>query len=370
MQTPVKQLKIGTHVLNLDNLSLRVTYKILSNVIGCGNITKHLARNKQLLTKLSMAQSTESQFFVRLKGNDSKDFYNYFYLTDVNSESGIHSEPPGDKLMSKGYPFFSSIPANDTKKLSENLLLATKKSSVDRSKVLDTMCKELYSDNFVEAIQRRHEVDQLEAVRMATLQVFQLVQKEHFSCELSNLFVNSLKDWPASISTNASIFTALAFIELINSQSNNCPFLEPIMCLFRRIFYGPQSKQHSQYGTDNISTILRTRALEGWGLLLTICSLDFVYILVQSKIIDELTELMMNHSDAEFRIVCGQVIALIIELGQLRQNEYFEENISDTCIVMKNIINDRGSASCSRRKFLKNSLRKVVKYVEVSERSI
>ncbi|XP_037029507.1 interferon-related developmental regulator 2-like [Bradysia coprophila] len=141
-------------------------------------------------------------------------------------------------------------------------------------------------------------------------------------------------------------------------------FLEPKMNLFRQIFSGTQSKHHKtlkENSTHKLLTNLRTKALEGWGLLLTLCSLEDVCILVRDKIIDELTELMINDSNAEIRIACGQLISLIIELGRLRQSKYFKQNMSDTCVAITDIINDRNSG---KHKLQNSSLREVLKYVE------
>lgn len=255
---------------------------------------------------------------------------------------------------------------------------------MERAKLIQNICNELYlfpNDKLenqrnvilvviLKAMKRGDEAEQAAAVRMATLAVLQSVREERFCCELSNEFLKFLNHSPAAISTNASICTALAFIELANNNElNNSPFLEPLMNLFRQFFCGAQSKQRKtlkENHIDETSAILRTRALEAWGLLLTTCSLDVVYTLVNNKIIEELTVLLMNDLATEFRIVCGQVICLIIELGQLRQSEYFEENMLDTCIVIRNILNDRRSASSTKRKSLNTRLRAVLQYVEVS----
>lgn len=223
-------------------------------------------------------------------------------------------------------------------------------------------------DIIVKAMKRGTEPEQLAAVRLATLTVFKLGRTERFCSEITNLFLNSLRRLSSSHATNASICSALAFIELVDHEQDNGSFLESAMSCFRQIFTGV----HSNYKTMNkddpeeLPVTLRIKALEAWALLLTLLPPEDVSSNIDSQQIKEFTDLMVDNSSVEFRIVCGQVISLIVERGRINDSNYLHSDTPDLCYTIKNIINDRKNATGDKRVSQNTHLREVLKYLEVT----
>lgn len=265
----------------------------------------------------------------------------------------------------------------------KNLQLATQKSPIERTKALKAICDEL-QDKLVphtfladqknvileiifKAMKRGSESEQLAAVRLATLTVLQFGRDERFCSEISKLFFNSLKQSSATISTNASICTALALIELVDDEYSTNVSFESVMNVLKQIFYEshPRYKSSKEDSSNEQSNLLRIKALEAWALLLTLCSPKDVCSIVKSQMIKDLTE-MLHSSNAEFRIVCGQVISLIIEQGRMHDSGYLKSDIPEICNVIQDLVTDRRSISRDKRMKQNTNLREVLKYLEVS----
>lgn len=238
---------------------------------------------------------------------------------------------------------------------------------MERTKALEEICKELsleplalssgqknaVLDIILKAMKRGSETEQLAAVRLATLTVLQLGRDERFCSEITNLFLNSLKHSSTSITTNASICTALAFFELVDNERANSALFEPVMNLLVQKF---SSNEHAD--------LLRLKALDAWGLHLTLCSPKNVCSIVKSKMIKDLTG-MLHTSNAALSIVCGQVISLIIEQGRMHDNSYLKSDIPEICNVINDVINDRRNNNRDERKMQNAKLREILKYLEV-----
>lgn len=251
--------------------------------------------------------------------------------------------------------------------------LAASKSS-DRVNSIQEICKELplLPHDFVvdqqnailaiisKAMKRGTEQDQTAAVRMATLTAFRLGRKERFSSEISNLFSNLLNaKSAATVSTKASICTALSLIELLDIENGNDLFVEPTMELFRQIFLQNQSTAAKD---SNESTKLRTKALEAWGLLLTLCSSDDVRGFVKGPLVGELMEILSNDGNGtELRVACGHLFALLVERGRISDKNFLKSEISEICSTIGDVMNDRKNVASDQRK----ALRDVIKYLEV-----
>lgn len=250
----------------------------------------------------------------------------------------------------------------------KNFLNATNKSPAERTKALEEICKEVslvplafladqkhvILDIILKAIKRGGETEQLAAVRLATLTGLRLGRDDRFCSEMSNLFLNSLKNSSTSSSTtNASICTALAFFELVDNERANNVLFEHLMEVFRQ-----------KFSSNEESNLLRTKALDAWGLLLTLCSPKEVCSIIRSKMMKNLTEILLN-ANAELRIVCGHVIALIIEQGRLHDNNYLKSDIPEICNAITDVIDDRKNISRDERKMQNVKLREILKYLEV-----
>lgn len=239
---------------------------------------------------------------------------------------------------------------------------------MERTKALEEICKELsYSpltpladqknfilDIILKAMKRGGETEQLAAVRLATLTVLQLGREDRFCSEISNLFLNSLKHSSTSSTTSAAICTALAFFELVDNEHGLS--FEPVMHLLRQ-----------KFTPNEQSNLLRIKALEAWGLLVTLCSPKNVCSLIKGKTIQELTE-MLQTSNAEFRVVCGQVISLIVEQGRIHDKNYLKSDIPEICNVINDVINDRRNNNRDERKLQNTKLREMLKYLEVNRK--
>lgn len=268
----------------------------------------------------------------------------------------------------------------DLEKISKNFELATHKSPIERIKAVEEICndfhlvplafltdqKNVIVDIVLKAMKRGNEMEQLAAVRLATLTVLQLGHDERFCSEISNVFFNSVKQSSASSATNASICTALAFFELVDTeQGGNSDMISSMSC-FRQIFSGSQPHLQTKNSAcpNEHSKLLRIKALEAWGLLLSLCSQKNVCSLASGQLIKNLTE-MMHTSDVEFRVVCGQVISLIIEQGRIYDKSYLQSDIPEICNVIKDIVNDRRNISGDKRRMQNPKLREIMKYLQV-----
>lgn len=253
---------------------------------------------------------------------------------------------------------------------------------MERTKALEEICDELQNkvvphtfladqknvilDIILKAMKRGSDTEQLAAVRLATLTVLQFGRDERFCSEISKLFYNSLKNSSASISTNAAICTALAFFEIADDEhSTNVPS-EPVLNILRQIFSEshPHYKSLMEGSSNEQSNLLRIKALEAWGLLLTLCSPKDVCFMVNDQIIKDLTE-MLHTSNAELRIVCGQVISLVIEQGRIHDGGYLKSDIPEISNVIQDIVTDRRSIGRDKRMMQNTKLREVLKYLEV-----
>ncbi|XP_037045013.1 uncharacterized protein LOC119080683 [Bradysia coprophila] len=357
---PRRELRNGNNPLILDNWASIVQYDMLCNVIGPANVIKHIAKNKKLLAKLDVARSTKRTTY------------------SPTSKGAHQSIPSKQPVISPSTPVRTM--EYDSDKILKFLHLATNKSSEERVKALEEICKECHSvpqtfladhesvllDIIVKAMKRGNEPEQLAAVRLATLTVFQLGRTERFCSEISNLFLNILRRLSSSNSTNASICSALAFIELMDNENSDSTFLEPAMSLFRQIFAGNHSnrKTMNKDSAEELPITLRTKALEAWTLLLTLCSPEDVCSTIDSQQIKELTDLMLQNPTVEFRIACGQVISLIVERGRISECDYLKSDILDICCTIKDIINDRKNTTGDKRIFQNTNLREVLKYLE------
>lgn len=56
--TPRREIRIGKVMLELNTWALNVQYDMLCHVIGSANMTKHLSKNKKLLTKIIKSKKT------------------------------------------------------------------------------------------------------------------------------------------------------------------------------------------------------------------------------------------------------------------------------------------------------------------------
>lgn len=217
--------------------------------------------------------------------------------------------------------------------------------------------KNVFQDLILRAMKRGNETEQLTAVRLATLIVLQLGREERFCSEISNVFLHSLKNSSTTVSTKASMCTALAFFELVDNEHTNSALLQPLSNVLRQLFSGNHKL------SEDPSDLLQMKALEAWGLLLTNISPKEVCSVVKSQTIKDLTE-MLHTPNAELRIVSGQVISLIIEQGRIHDSSYLKSDISDICDVIQDIVNDRKELSRDKRKLQNTKLRDILKYLQ------
>lgn len=258
--------------------------------------------------------------------------------------------------------------------MTKNLEIATQKSTLERNKALDEICKELqlnhiphssladqknvFLDIIVKSMKSSNEAAQISAARMSTLIVLQLGHDERFCSKLSNLFSDLLRRSSNSPSVNASICTTLAFFELFDEEHTH---LGDLMDSFKEIFSGNQSSNGDKSNEE--SNLLRIKALEAWGLLLTVCSPKEVCSLVKSRNMKDLTE-MLHTPNIDFRIACGQVILLVIERGRIHNSSYLESDIPEVCNVIKELVNDV-YISKDKRRTQAVKFREILKYLEV-----
>lgn len=259
----------------------------------------------------------------------------------------------------------------DVEKLSKYLENATHDSTLVRTKALEDICKELQLnhiphnflsdqknvilDIIIKTMKRGTEIIQILVIRLATLIVLQIGYDERFCSTLSNLFSKSLQLTAISPSVNASICTALAFFELVDNEHTGNVFGK--MELFRQIFSVPHKEE---------SNLLCAKALEAWGLLLTLCSpKDVCSSIVKNRTMKDLIE-MLHTPNVEVRIICGQIICLIIEQGRMYDSTYLQSDIVEVCKVVKVLVNERyGIISKDKRRTQAAKFREILKYLEV-----
>lgn len=71
-----REIRIGKTVLDLNTWALNVRYDMLCNVIGSGNITKHLSKNENLLNKIKLAKSVKiPTSYERSEGKKRESVY-------------------------------------------------------------------------------------------------------------------------------------------------------------------------------------------------------------------------------------------------------------------------------------------------------
>lgn len=212
--------------------------------------------------------------------------------------------------------------------------------------------KNIFFDIFSNAMKRGSDPEQIAAVRLVTWLIFQFGCDEQFSSKILILFSNLLnvKRSSMSMSVKASICTALALIELIDSEHGNRAFIGRSMSIFSQII------TERQPDTD----ALLVKVLEAWALLLTLCSPDDFHS-VTAPMIGELREILSDNTTTECRMVCCRVIALIFEQSRISENNFLQSEIPDICDAINNVINDRKNVNNDKRKLL----REIVKSIEV-----
>jgi len=110
--------------------------------------------------------------------------------------------------------------------------------------------------------------------------------------------------------------------------------------------------------------LLCCKAVEAWGLLLTLCSPKDVCTPAGRRVLKELTE-MMHKPNIEVRIACGQVICLIIEQGRIYDSTYLHSDLKESLNTIKNIVTDRCRIISKDKIRTQNArFREILKYLE------
>lgn len=263
--------------------------------------------------------------------------------------------------------------------MTKNLENANDKSHLERSNAVKEICKELQLNSVPKSVledhkntildiilrsMKRDDGAQISVIRLATLMVLHLGHDEKFCSQLSNVFSNMLRLSATSLPVNASICTALSFFELVDIEHTNNGQLRSVMDLFRQKFSGSQPQVETTKRNEE-SYLLRTKALEAWGLLITLCTPREVCSLVRSSTMKDLTD-MLHTPNVEFRIVCGQVISLVVEQGRIYDSNYLHSDIQEVCNVMKNLLNDR-NISKDKQRTQNPKFREILKFLEVQQ---
>ncbi|KAJ6639181.1 Interferon-related developmental regulator 1 [Pseudolycoriella hygida] len=359
---PCAEIRYGKCVLQLNNWALNVRYEMLRTILGSTNVAKHLSQNEKLLTKLKMSSQSECCY----------RFTPVLLQDKISSRVACEEIPVMVPVTTQEY---------DLKKISTNFEFAANKSSTERVKALEEICKELQQnvvphafledqknlilDIVCKGMKRGSDAEQSAVVRMATLTILQLGRDERFCSEISKLFLSSLRLRTASESVNSLICTALAFFELADDEETSSRNFEPTMHLLKEIFSG----NHSHYKTSNAHSSseglnsLRVKAMEAWGLLLTLCSPKVVCSIVSSETVKDLID-MLHTSNDEFRVSCCQIISLIVEKGRTFDNSFLNSDVKDLCNVVKDLINNPSSVSKNKRITQKTKLREVLTCLE------
>lgn len=200
---------------------------------------------------------------------------------------------------------------------------------------------------------------QILAARLATLFVLQLGYDDEFCSKLSNFLSNSLRRSTTSPSVAAAICTTLAFLELVDNESMHNGSL---MDLLRDIFSDTKSNGDT---LNEPTSILRIKALEACGLLLTLCSPKDVCSHVGGRVLKDLIEIL-HIPNIDFRIACGHVILLVIEQGRIYDSTFLQSDLPELCNVIRNVVSDGHKNICKDKRRTQNTkFREILKYMDV-----
>uniref|UniRef100_A0A182US99 Interferon-related developmental regulator N-terminal domain-containing protein n=1 Tax=Anopheles merus TaxID=30066 RepID=A0A182US99_ANOME len=228
-------------------------------------------------------------------------------------------------------------------------------------------------DAVEKSLRRGKGVEQSWAARIIPLLVIQIEALEdivELVTVLKPVLLSTVQDGSAAYDARAKCCAALGLLCFVGVD--DLGEILPLMKVLHSIFAGSFLKgDNSPSGASNEAGALHSAALSAWSLLLTLLPPgEFVALLGGSAgagVVPSVRQLvgMMQSPILEVRMVAGETLALMFELGRHHDDEFLEEELPDLIEATQKLATDAHKYRAKRdRKVQRATFRDVLRYLE------
>ncbi|KAL3853256.1 hypothetical protein ACJMK2_016811 [Sinanodonta woodiana] len=219
------------------------------------------------------------------------------------------------------------------------------------------------SDALIRCLKKGNGDEQALAAKCYSLLCIQLgPEAESLVLELQPVLLSIIADNSACLKARGECAITVVMCVFIASSDLEqvAKVLEVLECVFKLSF----RKGDGTIPNHSLELCkLHAHCLQAWSLLMTVASSNVVQVMVQ-KYLAKFAD-FLHSPDLELRIVAGETIALIYEMGRDEEDDFGGSLLDDLCEILKNLATDSHKYRAKRdRKQQRSSFRDILRAVQ------